>query len=582
MAERKYHFQVNLGGMLDILSNHLYKSPDVFLRELMQNGQDAVTLRKKRQPDWDEGMMKISLVPREQLTFSDNGAGLNREEVHKFLAVIGQSSKNIENGELPQDYIGRFGIGLLSCFMVSDTITVYTRCPDEKKGLCWCGSSDGTYTLKQVSNCNEGTSIVLKAKHGVKEYYEEMKIKELVRYYGLYLKTPIYFEQESIPLNEIPSQFRGNEKSQMLALGEWQFGEPFVDAIKIRTKHLSGIAYVLSYSTAVSVKQQHRIYLKDMLLTEDGSMLLPNWAFFLRCVLNTNYLSPTASRENFYENEELEEARKEFGGVIKNYLVRLQTENAERLSKIVSIHQQAVKSLAVWDKELFLLFIDYLQFETSEGQMSGKELKEMKKVSYADNIEKFKQLSPIFRAQGKLLVCGGYMFDGELLGILHKLQMIELAAVRANISSIFEELTREEAESAEKFWKTAESALFELSCQVKLSRFFPEEVPAIYSEDETMQFVRRAQNQAEQKGIFSMALTSLLSEMKEHSFQVLYLNVNNPIVQKLLKLSNETTIQNIVRILYLQAMLSGGYTPKREDWKLFQKEIFSLIENQIN
>ena len=53
-AESTFRFQVNLGGMLDILSNHLYKSPDVFLRELLQNGIDAITLRKKRQPEWIE------------------------------------------------------------------------------------------------------------------------------------------------------------------------------------------------------------------------------------------------------------------------------------------------------------------------------------------------------------------------------------------------------------------------------------------------------------------------------------------------------------------------------------------------
>ena len=52
-----YHFQVNLGGMLDVLSNHLYKSPDVFLRELLQNGVDAVTLRQKSQPDWNRGKL---------------------------------------------------------------------------------------------------------------------------------------------------------------------------------------------------------------------------------------------------------------------------------------------------------------------------------------------------------------------------------------------------------------------------------------------------------------------------------------------------------------------------------------------
>ena len=88
-----YHFQVNLGGMLDVLSNHLYKSPDVFLRELLQNGVDAITLRQKSQPDWNRGKITITVEPGRRLIFRDNGAGLSEEGIHRFLAVIGQSSK---------------------------------------------------------------------------------------------------------------------------------------------------------------------------------------------------------------------------------------------------------------------------------------------------------------------------------------------------------------------------------------------------------------------------------------------------------------------------------------------------------
>ena len=108
-AESTFRFQVNLGGMLDILSNHLYKSPDVFLRELLQNGIDAITLRKKRQPEWSGGRITISLTPGEKLVLRDNGAGLTQEEVHRFLAVIGQSSKTIleSDGTIPEDYIGQ-------------------------------------------------------------------------------------------------------------------------------------------------------------------------------------------------------------------------------------------------------------------------------------------------------------------------------------------------------------------------------------------------------------------------------------------------------------------------------------------
>lgn len=188
--EETFHFQVNLGGMLDVLSNHLYKSPDVFLRELLQNGVDAVTERRKRQPGWNVapltassvsgqsdlkaadvwngGMISIALTEGQSLAFTDNGTGLTEEEIHRFLAVIGQSSKTeLVNGQIPDDYIGRFGIGLLSCFMVSDSITVHTRSYSDSHSYMWRGFPDGTYTLGELEEeLPVGTTVILEAKPG--------------------------------------------------------------------------------------------------------------------------------------------------------------------------------------------------------------------------------------------------------------------------------------------------------------------------------------------------------------------------------------------------------------------------------
>lgn len=97
---------------------------------------DAVTLRQKSQPDWNRGKITITVEPGRRLIFRDNGAGLSEEGIHRFLAVIGQSSKTeLVNGKIPEDYIGRFGIGLLSCFMVSDSIVVHTQ-PAAGGGPC--------------------------------------------------------------------------------------------------------------------------------------------------------------------------------------------------------------------------------------------------------------------------------------------------------------------------------------------------------------------------------------------------------------------------------------------------------------
>ena len=127
MAE-PFIFKVNLGGMIDILANHLYSSPDVFVRELLQNGTDAISARNLYDNSFQQGKIQIRIQKEKSLSFSDNGTGLTEEEIHQFLAVIGQSSKrDLQTGRILEDYIGRFGIGMLSCFMVTDQIVMKTK-----------------------------------------------------------------------------------------------------------------------------------------------------------------------------------------------------------------------------------------------------------------------------------------------------------------------------------------------------------------------------------------------------------------------------------------------------------------------
>ena len=127
--EGGYSFQVDLKGVIRLLSENLYSSGDVFLRELLQNAVDAIQARKGEEPGFDGGKIRIEYRQaagrQARLVFSDNGIGLTREEIHTFLSVIGQSSKR---GEMRRgSFIGQFGIGLLSCFLVVDEILVKSR-----------------------------------------------------------------------------------------------------------------------------------------------------------------------------------------------------------------------------------------------------------------------------------------------------------------------------------------------------------------------------------------------------------------------------------------------------------------------
>src|SRR6185369_13835217 len=115
-------FQVDLRAIVDLLSHHLYASPRVYVRELLQNAVDAIVATGAP----EGGEIRIT-TGADGLRITDNGIGLTEAQVHELLATIGRSSKRDELGFARHEFLGQFGIGLLSCFLVADEIRVHTR-----------------------------------------------------------------------------------------------------------------------------------------------------------------------------------------------------------------------------------------------------------------------------------------------------------------------------------------------------------------------------------------------------------------------------------------------------------------------
>ncbi|MDE7044592.1 MAG: ATP-binding protein, partial [Acetatifactor sp.] len=303
----------------------------------------------------EQGTIVLEIEEGRRLVFSDNGQGLTEDEIHQFLAVIGESSKrNPKDGRIRTDYIGRFGIGLLSCFMVSDEIRMRTKsCKGDSPVLEWRGKPDGTYTISKLSqpsmgsgspsatsallkdhslssqkaaeqsdarqniadqssaecvsmNMEHGTQVILEAKPGREDYFTEKVIRRLLTYYGMLLPFPvlirIHGKEEQINPIYLPWEGRETNKQELLLFGQIMFEEQFLDCVPLRSEqgNMSGVAYIVKYPVLPSAKGNHRIYLKNMLLTEKGDNLVPDWAVFTRCIINATDLRPTASREGFY------------------------------------------------------------------------------------------------------------------------------------------------------------------------------------------------------------------------------------------------------------------------------------------
>ena len=120
-------FRVDLRGLVEVLSHHLYSSERVYLRELVQNARDAVAARVEFGDDI-AGLIEIEPAwGTDPLIVRDNGIGLTADDMRTLLSMIGSTSKRDDFAMARRDFLGQFGIGLLSGFLVADSIEVLSR-----------------------------------------------------------------------------------------------------------------------------------------------------------------------------------------------------------------------------------------------------------------------------------------------------------------------------------------------------------------------------------------------------------------------------------------------------------------------
>jgi len=592
-----HKFQINLHGLIELLSDHLYSGPEVFIRELLQNAVDAIRARVKQNPD-HAGEITLELIaPRGKppcLVVTDNGIGLTEEEVHRFLATIGESSKRAVQGAPPTDYIGQFGIGILSCFVVSDEIVVLSQSAREATpAIEWRARPDGTYTFKTLEgDLPSGAQVCLTARADAVEHFAFERLVEMAKHFGGILPYPIkVITGKRIEIvNEHGAPWRQEYSSPkertraLLAFGRERFGVEFFDAIPLKTKagDLDGVAFVLPHEANLSGKRTHQVYLKNMLLSESADNLLPEWAFFVKAVVNANDLRPTASRETFYEDNKLLAAREALGDRLRAYLVDLAEHHPDRLQKFISLHFRALKALSVEDDDFFRLFIDYLPFETTHGQMTlGEFRKEHGAIHFAPSVDQFRQVARVAAAQGRCIVNAGYTFDQELIlkaGDLLDVTIKEVEA--AEMVESFEETTLEEREAADFLLNTATAALKPFKCEPDLRNFKPKEIPALFSTSREGRFFRSLEQSREiANPLFGGVLDQLKGrDRKASPHSHLCLNHANPLILRLISLRDKTLLRRAVEMLYVQALLLGHQPLNAKEMTLLNEGLMALIE----
>ncbi|GAB2812780.1 HSP90 family protein [Streptomyces daliensis] len=594
-AERIPHiphtFQVDLRGLVDLLSHHLYSSPKVYLRELLQNGVDAITARRAEEP---EAPATVRLYAADgALRVEDSGIGLTESDVHSLLATIGRSSKRGDEAGLETaraEFLGQFGIGLLACFVVAERIRVVSRSArrPEAPPVEWLARDDGSYTVRTLpdeARAEPGTTVHLTARPGAEEWLTEERVAELARHFGALLPYDVSVADKPVtdrpPVWERRHSGPSARRAALAAHCHETFGFAPLDVIELEVPlaGVRGVAYVLPSAVSPARRGAHRVHLKGMLLTERADELLPDWAFFVRCVIDTDSLRPTASRENLYADGTLEAVREALGGRIREWLAGLAAGDQERLGRFLAVHHLGVKSLARHDEDMLRLMLPWLPFETTDGQLSLEEFaKRHPVVHFTRGVEEYRQVAAIASAQGIGVVNGGYTYDSELVELLPRARPgtavaeLDTDTVTAHLDTVDpgEEL------ALAPFLAVARATLDPLGCDPVLRAFHPVTVPALHLEDRGSRHeAARAEEEEAADGLWAGILGSLRGSAPRAR---LVLNHLNPLVRRMASVADERLAGTAVEALYGQALLMSQRPLRPTDSALLNRTFLGLLD----
>ncbi|MEU9793742.1 molecular chaperone HtpG [Streptomyces sparsogenes] len=400
-----FEFQVEARQLLQLMIHSIYSNKDVFLRELISNASDALDklrLEALRGTELraDTSDLHIGIeVDKEHrtLTVRDNGIGMTHDEVVGLIGTIAKSGtaeflrelKEAKDAAASQDLIGQFGVGFYSGFMVADQVTLVTRHATETRGTRWESTGEGTYTIEELDEAPQGTSVILRLKpedteDSLFDYTSPWKIKEIVKRYSDFITWPIRMATESTDAapeadkSEDEAGEKAGEKAgdeprletlnSMKALWARSRDEVSDDEYHEFYKHIShdwnnpletirmqaegtfeyqALLFIPSQAPLdLFMRERKRgvqLYVKRVFIMDDCEELMPEYLRFVKGVVDAQDLSLNVSRETLQQDRQIQLMRRRLVKKVLSTVKDMMSENADRYATFWKEFGRAVK-----------------------------------------------------------------------------------------------------------------------------------------------------------------------------------------------------------------------------------------------
>ncbi len=236
---------INSENIFPIIKKWLYSDHDIFFRELISNGCDAITKMKKLEmmgevslPEDNEWKVTVKVSPEEKtISIIDNGIGMTADEVKQYINQIAFSGaqafvEQYKDKTNEDCIIGHFGLGFYSAFMVAHKVTIDTKSYKDEPAVHWESEEGVEFEMGEGTRLERGTEITLYLNEDSYEFSNEYRAKEVIEKYCSFMPTPIFFENVDAPAKEAPKA-EGKEGEE----AEEKKPQPLNDPTPLWTKH---------------------------------------------------------------------------------------------------------------------------------------------------------------------------------------------------------------------------------------------------------------------------------------------------------------------------------------------------------
>lgn len=585
---------INLPGVIKTLGESLYSDPSVSVRELIQNANDTCVVRQANDPNSPPGEIHIHFDNwRRTLVIEDNGAGMTEEEVKEFLTVIGSSKtdevraelQSMGQGSLAERLIGRFGLGLLSAFIIGDRIEFVTLSYKEGAQPIWWECDGGQeYTMGPATDKTvPGTTVTVYVSPKHVGMLKDEKLTDLIHLYAELLEVPIYLDPIPKPINAMsaPWHREATEAEFRQFVANRYPDDSILDTIPIEIVEddgdfkVGGVLFVPKQPLFI-VKEHGDVivYVRRMFVCKDERTLLPDWAKFVKGVIESPNLRETTSREAILHDENFERVQKAVGRAILDYLTRVSTDNPRLFKEIVTNHNLVIKAWAIASDDLFDRIKDIVLFTTDAGTISLPRYFEMSKYSKgatSNDVNRYifyfttpggaGQHTMLFAAKGlRVIDAQNFPDEGFLQKYASKHEDVILRRLDVGGDFIFEEL-----EARERKWAELEEEYSHQRIDAKVVRFLPEDIPAVLVFPETEPVSDQVDSLLADPNL-SSPLRNLVRQMWDDREKqrrgrvsgggILYVNAGNTVVQKLVDLDlADYEVQEVMIVIYNNALM---------------------------